>query len=217
MSETRIVLRPIASPFALGFIGLAGATSTFAGLELGWIPAAETREVGLIVLVFAPLLQGIACIFGFLGRDAVAATGMGTLAGGWAIIGAVLLFGGPGQSRALGIFVFLAATAVLLSAATAAQSKGVPALVMFVTALRWYLSASTQFAAGAAWKDAAGYTGLVLAVLALYAAVSLETEDVNRRTVLPTLRRGRGRNALDGRLPEQLAHVADEAGVREQL
>lgn len=215
-TATRVVLRPIASPFALGFIGLAGATVTVSGLELGWIPSGETNQVGLIVLLFAPVLQGIACVFGFLGRDAVAATGMGTLAGGWACIGATTLLGG-GASRALAALLFVAATGVVLSAVTAAQTKVVPALVMFTTALRWYLTAGYQTGGGSGWKHAAGYVGLVLAVIALYAAFSIETEDINRRTVLPTLRHGRGSEVMKGDLGVQVEKIANEAGVREQL
>jgi succinate-acetate transporter protein len=216
-AATRVVLRPIASPFALGFIGLAGASVTLAGLELGWVPSAETRQVGLIVVVFGPLLQAIACVFGFLGRDAVAATGMGTLAGGWACIGAVELFGGTGMSHALGTFLFAAATGVLLAAATAAQTKVVPGVIMLTTAIRWYLTATYQVSGGLGWKHAAGYAGLVLGSLALYGAFSLEIEDIKRETVLPTLRRGRGREVIRGDLALQVEKVANEAGVREQL
>lgn len=216
-TATRVFLRPIASPFALGFIGLAGATVTVSGLELGWIPGTEARQVGVIVLLFAPLLQGIACVFGFLGRDAVAATGMGTLAGGWACIGAIELLGGRGMSQALATFLFVAATGVVLSAVTAAQTKVVPAIVMLTTAIRWYLTAGYRIGGGSAWKDAAGYAGLILAALALYAAYSLETEDIRRRTVLPTLRHGRGREVMRGDLPTQVEKIANEAGIREQL
>ncbi len=35
LRAVRVVLRPIANPFALGFLGLAGATLTVSGLELG--------------------------------------------------------------------------------------------------------------------------------------------------------------------------------------
>jgi hypothetical protein len=213
---TRVVLRPIASPFALGFIGLAAATVTVAGLELGWVAASDARQVGLVVVVLAPL-QIVACIFGFLGRDAVAATGMGTLAGGWACIGAVVLLTGQDTSHALGMLLVTAATGVLLSAVTAAQTKVVPALVMATSALRWYLAAVAQLTGGQAWRHAGGYAGLVLGLLALYGAFSLETEDIERRTVLPTLRRGRGREAMSGDLANQLAKLGNEAGVREQL
>lgn len=216
-TATRVFLRPIASPFALGFLGLAGASVTVAGLELGWVPHAETRQVALIVLIFAPLLQAIACVFGFLGRDAVAATGMGTLAGTWACIGAVELLSPKGISHALGTFLFLAGTAVLLSAATAAQTKVVPAAVMLTTAIRFYLTAAYQVGGGTSWEHAAGYCGLVLGFVAVYGAFSIETEDIKRKTVLPTLRRGRGREVMAGDLATQVAKLGSEAGVREQL
>lgn len=216
-NATRVFLRPIANPFALGFFGLAGASVTVAGLELGWIPPSETRQAALIVLLFAPLLQTIACAFGFLGRDAVAATGMGTLAGTWACIGAVELLSPGGISHALGTFLFLAGTAVLLSAVTAAQTKLVPAVVMLTTAIRFYLTAVYQLDGGGSWKRAAGYAGLVLGAVALYGAFSLEIEDIKRKTVLPTLRRGRGREVIAGSLSLQVEKLANEAGIREQL
>ena len=51
-ATTRVTLRPIASPAALGFIGLAGATATLAGLQLGWVEKAEGQNVALILLAF---------------------------------------------------------------------------------------------------------------------------------------------------------------------
>ncbi len=57
----------------------------------------------------------------------------------------------------------------------------------------------------------------MLAAVAVYAALAMEVEDVQRRTVLPVLRRGLGRESLEGNLPDQLGRVEREAGVREQL
>ncbi len=39
----RIFLRPIASPLALGFLALGGATLVLSGTQLGWIPLPETK------------------------------------------------------------------------------------------------------------------------------------------------------------------------------
>ena len=75
--RTRIVLRPIAGPLAIGFFGLAGATFTVAGLQLAWIPASEGKQVALSVLAFTVPLQFVASVFAFLARDGVVATGMG--------------------------------------------------------------------------------------------------------------------------------------------
>jgi uncharacterized protein len=56
-TPARIILRPIASPAALGFAGLAGSTRTVAGLQQGWIDEAERSNVALILIAFTvPLL-----------------------------------------------------------------------------------------------------------------------------------------------------------------
>jgi hypothetical protein len=57
----------------------------------------------------------------------------------------------------------------------------------------------------------------VLGLAALYGAVSLEIEGMRRSALLPTLRRGEGRQAFNHQLPDQVSDVAAEAGVRKQL
>ena len=218
VDSTRVFLRPIANPFALGFVGLAGSSVTVAGLEVGWVGASQQHQVGLIVLVFGAGLQAIGCVFGFLARDAVAATGLGLLAGTWASIGLVLLTTPPGStSGALGTLLLFAATACLIAVSLAAQRMLVPALVLLATAARYLITGIYELGGGSGWTSAAGYAGLVLGFLALYGAASLELEDERHRPVLPTLRHGRGRDALDPSLPKQVQEVAAEAGVRQQL
>lgn len=218
LAQSRVFLRPIANPFPLGFLGLAGDTLVVAGTELGWIPHAEYHHAAMIVLVFAPLLQTIACVFGFLGRDPVAATGMGVLAGTWALIGLVLLTSRPGStSPALGTFLFLAATAVFMSAVTAAHTKLVPALVMGLTGLRFLATGLFDLLGWAPVKTAAGIVGCLLAAAAVYAAVSLELEGARHHPVLPTLRRRAGARALEPVLGQQVRQVAAEPGVRNEL
>ena len=79
--SARVVLRPIASPLALGFVGLAMATTMLSALQLSWVPAAQQRGVAIALLGFVAPLQGLASAFGFRGRDTVVATGMGILSG----------------------------------------------------------------------------------------------------------------------------------------
>jgi uncharacterized protein len=141
---TRVVVRPIANPFALGFLGLAGATLVLAGQELAWIPSRQTLEVAIIVLISAPLLQLIACVFGFLGRDPVAATGMGTLAVTWGRSASCTPCSPPTPLPALGTFLFLSAAGVLLSALLSAETKLLPAAVMALTASGSSPPASTR-------------------------------------------------------------------------
>lgn len=214
-------LRPIANPFALGFVGLAAATLLVSGIELGWIARTDRIQTAVLILAFAPTVQIVACVFGFLARDAVAATALGVQAASWLAIGLSLLLSKPGshgQSHELALLLFVSAAALFASAFTAAQTKVVPALVVGLTGLRFVLTGVYKLGSGGgAWQHAAAWTGVVLCGVALYAALSLEIEDVLQHTVLPTLRRARGKQALRPRLDEQVEEVATEAGVRSQL
>lgn len=215
---SRVTLRPIASPLPLGFLALAVATFTLAGLQLGWIGSAQQRDAGLVILTFAVPLQGLSTVYGFLARDSAAGTGMALQAGGWLSIGAVTFSGRPGQtSGALGLLLVGAGTVLLVPAATAAMSKILASMVMALTAVRFYLTGTYELSASAGWKEAAGITGLILAAVALYAGLAFELEDSRRATVLPTLRHGPGRKALAGNLPDEIAGVQHEAGVRRKL
>lgn len=214
----RVVLRPIGSPLALGFVALAAATLVVSGLQLGWVQPAEGRNVALILLGFVVPLQLLASVLGFLARDSLAGTAMGILSGSWLAVGLVLLTSPPGStSDALGLFLLVAGTAMLLPATAALASKLVPALVLATTALRFLVTGLYQLTASSAWKAAAGLVGLLLAALAMYAAWAFELEDTAKRTVLPTLRRGKGADALHQGLLDQVAEVDHEAGVRQQL
>lgn len=218
LDATRVMLRPIANPFGLGFIGLAGAAIAVSALQLGWAPASERAQTALIVLVVAPIPQLIASVFGFLARDPLASSGMGWLAGSWLAYALVLVSTPAGStSEVLGVFLIVAAAGLAITAAGAATAKLVPAAVMALAALRFALSAVYELTASHGWGDASGVVGVVLAAAALYAAASLSIEDLKRRTVLPTLRHGRGREALSGDLASQVSAVGNEAGVREQL
>jgi succinate-acetate transporter protein len=214
----RILLRPIANPLPLGFLALAAGTLVVSALQLGWIAPDEARDVGLILVLFVAPLQLIASVFGFLARDIVAGTGMGILAGTWLSVGAVTVDAGAARPRgALGILLALAAVAMLVPALVAAQGKVVPALVLITTSIRFATTAVYELTSDSHWKTVSGTVGVVLAVLAIYAALAMALEDAARRTVLPLLRRGTGARSMSGNLREQLEHMERHAGVREQL
>lgn len=216
-APTRIVLRPVATPLPLGFLALFVATTAFACLQLGWLPAAEGRAVALAALLLTVPLQLLASVLGFLARDPVAGTGMGVLAGTWAAVGYLTLTTPPGTSSAgLGVVLLLAAACLLVPAASA-TSKLVPAAVIALSALRFAVTGVAQLTASPAWYDVAGAVGLVLGLLALYAATALELEDVQHRTVLPLLRRGPAQQAVQGDGEDQTDQLRHEAGVRDQL
>jgi uncharacterized protein len=202
----RVMLRPIGNPLPLGFLALAGGTLLVSGLQLGWLSDSQGQDVALILIAFVFPLQLVAAVFGFLGRDVVAGTGMGILCGTWLSIGVVTLTSAPGStSDALGLFLLLAAVAMLVPTAAAASGKLVAVAVLATTALRFACTGIYQLSASDTWKDVAGVVGLALCAIAVYAALAVALEDARRTTVLPTGRRGAGRD------------VEEEAGIRPQL
>jgi succinate-acetate transporter protein len=188
------------------------------GLQLGWVEPTEGRQVALCILAFTVPLQFTASLFGLLARDGVAATGMGLLSGIWAALSLVTLTGKPGStSDALGLFLIVAGPALWAPASAALASKRVVALVLATAGLRFLITGLYQLTANEAWENTAGVIGLVLAAIAIYAAYAAEFEDVLKRPVLPLGRRGKGELAVKGTYADQIARVANEPGVRQQL
>jgi uncharacterized protein len=215
---THVVLRPVASPLPLGFLALALATTVFSAVQLGWVPPDQGRIAALTAVATTVPLQLTASVFGFLARDPVAATGMGVLSGTWAVVGLTTLTSPPGStSAALGVLLVVAAVAMLVPAAVAMSSKVVPAAVMLAAAARFGTTGVAQLTGSAGWQTTAGWVGVALAALAVYAALALELEDAGERTVLPVGRRGPGRAAMAGEGPLAPSALAAEAGVRPQL
>jgi uncharacterized protein len=200
----RVVLRPLATPLPLGFLALVLATTVFSAVQLGWVPPTEGRIAGYTALFATVPLQLLASVMGFLARDPVAATGMGVLTGTWAVVGLTTLTTPPGAtSEELGVFLVTAGICMLVPAVSAG-SKLVPAAVMGLAGVRFAVTGVHHLTASAQWKTAAGWVGLALAALAVYAALALELEASHRRTILPLGRRGQ-------------TSVSDDPGVRAQL
>lgn len=215
---TRIVLRPLATPLPLGFLGLFLATVAVAGLQLGWVPASQQHVLAIGILVFTVPVQFIACIYGFLVRDLVAGTGMGLLAGSWGTVALVLLLSPPGsRSAGLAWMLVLGGFTLAVPAAAALQTKLLAGAVNLMTAVRFWVTAVYEWGAPHAWETAAGAVGIALGALAVYAALAFEVEDQRRETVLPTFRRSSGALAMTGDLVDQVSRAHHEAGVRKQL
>jgi len=213
-----IVLRPVGASTSIGFFGLAAASLPFSGLQLGWVPIDQGRQVALVMIGFAFLAQALAAVFGLLARDGTAATAMATLALTWLVAGWVMNTSPPGgTSRALGLFLIFSGSAMALIAVTAALSKLVPAAVFIVAALRFFATAGYHLGGGQGWQRVAGVIGLALFALAMYAAWAANLEDAVGRTVLTLGRRGNVKGSVTGSLLEQTKDVVTENGVREQL
>jgi uncharacterized protein len=207
----RVVLRPVATPLPLGFLALVLATTVFSAVQLGWVAPDQGRVAAITAVAATVPLQFAVAVLGFLARDPVAVTGMGLLAGTWAVVGLTTLTSVPGTiSPGLGVLLLASGLGMLVPAAGAVTSKIAPALVMALAGCRFAVTGVYQLDGGATWKAAAGWTGLVLAVVALYTALALQLEGGGERTVLPVGRRG------NGRLPEG-PELLREPGVRAQL
>lgn len=183
---TRLVLRPVAAPAALGFLALGGASLVLSGLELGWYQPAESTVVGLVVLLFAFPTQLIASIFGFLRRDVVVATAMGLLSVTWLSTGVVKLLSTPDSlSAAHGTLLVFAGVALLVPALTATLGELVPGLVMLLAAVRFVLAGLYELTANQGVHLSAGFVGLVLVLVALYAAVTVVVREVRNNGAIP--------------------------------
>ncbi|MGY1638531.1 hypothetical protein ACI78V_17930 [Geodermatophilus sp. SYSU D00742] len=216
-TATRVVLRPLATPLPLGFLALALATTVFATVQLGWIPPTEGRVAALTALVATVPLQLTAAVIGFLARDPVAATGMGVLGGTWAVVGLTTVTSPPGTaSKGLGVLLIVAGTSMFVPA-SAGATKLVPAAVMALAGIRFLVTGAYELTGSASWKTTAGWVGLALAVLALYAAVVLELEGARGRTVLPAGRHGPAEAAVRGEGALEPDALAREPGIRPQL
>lgn len=217
-SQVRVVLRPMAGAASLGLFGLAGAALVLSGLQLGWVPVQNGAQVGIVLVAFAFPAQVITGLLSFWARDGATATVMCVLGLSWLVMGLVTMTSPPGaRSEALGLFLLLSAVAVALTGITAALTKYVMAIVLLTASLRFLLTALFQLSGAEGWKTASGLLGLLLTLLAVYAAWAAELEDATGKTVLPTGRHGKGLVALHGSLFEQVKDVSGEAGVRARL
>jgi len=216
---TRIVVRPIATPISLGFLGLAAATFVVSGLQLGWISPLQKPFVGLILMSFTALMQLVATVYGFLSRDSVAATGMGVLTGTWFAVGLVYYVSPASAttSGGLGLLLLASGTALLVPVLGALETKVLAAIVLGTAAARFFVTGAYEMSGSSTWKATAGWLGLALFFLAVLAAFAFEIEDTKRKPLAATMRRGKGKKALAGSVQDEVAHVHEEAGARETL
>lgn len=213
-----IAVRPIGTPTPIGLFGLAVAAFVLSGLQLGWVDVAEGRTVALVLIAFAFGAQALAAVFAFLGRDGTVATAMSVLALTWLVIGLAMRDSPPGStSKALGLFLLVAGVIMIFTGTAAALSKLVLAAVFVLAAIRFLVMGGYELTGGTGWERTAGWLGLLLCVLALYAALAAELEDAAGHPVLPFGRRNKGKLAVHGSLLEQVQGVATEPGVRTKL
>lgn len=208
-------LRPLGTPLTIGLAGLAIASLVQGGLDLGWIPPTQQEQVGLILIAVPFVLQLVACVLSFLARDGAAGASLGVLATTWLGLGLLHLASAPGAtSNATGLLLLAAAAVLALSAAAVARAKPLVAAAFGLTAARFALAGIYELTVVSAWQEAAGIVSVIVLAIAAYDLLAFELEGQRRRPLLPTLRRGPGREALFGTADEQVEGVIHEPGVR---
>jgi uncharacterized membrane protein len=213
---TRIFLRPVGSPLTIAMSGLAVASLVDSGLSLRWLSLSQTHDAGLILLSVPFALQLIACVFAYLSRDGATGAAAGVLSLTWFCIGLIDATSTPGsRSGALGLLLLAAGGVLVLSAAAVMIPKPLPGSIFGLAAIRFIVTGIYLLGASDAWRHAAGIIGLVVVGGAAYAVLAFELEGEQRRPVLPTFRRGRGRLAVVGEPPAHVNGVVGDAGVRQ--
>lgn len=201
-----VSLRPLGNPLPLGFLGQAVASWAFACLQLAWLTPTESHTVALGVLVFTVPVQGIAAVLGFLARDPVAGTGPALLAGGWATVAVATLQAPPGATTAATGVLLVGVAGVLLVPAIASWGRLAAAAVLALAVVRFAVTGVAELLADQGWLHAAGWVGLVLSAVSVYAALAFELEAATGRSWLPV-----------GRIATRPTPLSQEAGVRDSL
>jgi succinate-acetate transporter protein len=216
--QVRVFVRPYGSPIPLGFFAFGVGMFLYAALDAGWVPPDQQRSIGLLLLAFVAPLELLATVFAFLCRDAGSATALGLFGTSWIAGGLLLATGTPGVlSPALGYYLIAFTCVVLLLAVSSLPGKPLLSAFLLVSSLRGVFSAAYELDAGKGWDTASGWVAVAAFAVALYGGLAFLLEDVLGRTVLPLARRAGSRSAIEDDLPEQLASLADEAGVRRIL
>ncbi|TGB18815.1 hypothetical protein E4099_01395 [Streptomyces palmae] len=212
---TRITLRPIASPMPLGFFTVAIASVMTGCMQLGIFEAEARGAVALCVLP-AFVLQLLVSVLAFGARDVIAATLMGVFAGSWLAYALVMFSGAAEGLRVLGVFnlAFLCFGALMT---TVTRPKRALWWVLVVSLPRWAATGLSGLT-GAEWLTrTSGALGILVALVAMYAAFALMLEDMRSEEVLPIGRSGPAYTAMEGGLTVQLRNLERQAGVRRTL
>ena len=212
------MLRPVGSGLPLGFLSFAIGMLILGCQATGWIPVAEQRNGGMILMAFVFPLELTATIFAFLARDTLGATTLGLFTTSWLTLGWLEVASSPGRtSVTVGIYLFGFAGAVLLLSGLSTAGKPLFSVLLVLAATRMALDGIYQVgAAGISVYRASGGIGVALTALAMYGGLALGLEDARHREVLPLFRRGAAAESFDG-LERQLARLEAEPGVRQQL
>jgi succinate-acetate transporter protein len=217
-SSATVVVRPYGNPLPLGFFSFGIGMALLAGIGLGVITGEQVRSTGILLAVFVFPLEFLAAVMAFLTRDTGAAGALGLFATSWAALGALHIVA-PAQTTSTAVGIYLSAFALMLLPLAVAGflGKRLLGIVLSVSIVRAGLAAAYQLGAPHALELANAAAALLLVGLAFYAGSAFLLEDLRQRTVLPVLRRGAARGAIEEDLAGQHARLPTEPGVRKQL
>jgi succinate-acetate transporter protein len=217
-SAVRIVVRPLGSVLPIGFLAFGVGAFVTSAFALGWIAPHESRQVYTLLLTFVVPVQALAAIFAFLSRDTPGGTTLSILGATWCTLGVAGLSLEPGAtSQTLG--VFLLADGVVIAVLAVAALAGNPAftVILGVACVRFAMNGTYELTARTGFAHAAGWIGIILAVVAAYAAIAFLLEDAKQRPVLPMLRHGPSGDAVESDFADQIEGIEREPGVRANL
>ena len=129
------------SELPLGFFSFSIGMLLLGTQSLGWIPAPEQRDVGMILVAFVFPLELVATLFAFLARDTLGATTLGLFGASWVTLGWSEITAKPGAtSTALGVYLFGFAAIALLLASLSTFGKPLFSVLLLAAAARMALS-----------------------------------------------------------------------------
>jgi succinate-acetate transporter protein len=216
--QVRLVVKPYASALPLGFFAFGIGMFLYAAQGAPWVPAEQTKDIGLLLVSFVFPLELIATVIAFLARDTAAAATLGLFTTSWLSGGVVFYTGEPGQtSSAFGYYLVAFTIVVVLLAFAAVAGKPLIALILTFSALRTVLAASYELSGNETAAHVGGWLAVAIFALACYGGLAFMLEDALGKEVLPVFRTGSAREAVEGDLSAQLERIESEAGVRQAL
>jgi uncharacterized protein len=216
--QVRVVVKPYGSALPLGFFAFGIGMFLYAAQGAEWVKASDGHTVGLILATFVAPLEFLATVIAFLARDTMSAAALGLFSASWLSGGILLAQATPGVLDRADAYWLIAFTIVVLLLGVAAwEGKPMISVLLLVAAARGALSAVYQFGGGKVWMHASGWVALAIFVIAMYGGLAFLLEDARGATILPLLRRGKSREAIEAGLAEQLQGLESEAGVRHTL
>lgn len=214
----RVFVRPLGSVLPLGFMVFGLGSVLTAAFSLGWVAPAEGRQVFLLLLAFVVPVQAVAAVFAFLARDTAGGTAMAVFAATWGALSIASLSLQPGQtSSAVGVFLLADGGLIVILAAAALAGNPAFSVVLGIACARFVTNGLYEITGSTGYERVAGWIGLGLACVAGYAGLAFLLEDVHHEPVLPFIRTGKARAALDDDLIDHLRRLESEPGVRTRL